>query len=179
MVRQAFRLCRTRHSSYLGPCAGRFLVVNTIDTQVSDPINSGLTPWRLAVWMDANAEGKRNERNPCENTRFSLGVENDRADTGRDDRTCLARPNSQARTGVEKNYLLCSADHEHDWRPYQPVDAQTTTTSVCHGYKCMHMYSLQLQGNVRINKKKHKKLRAVLWGREGENKSCQNHRSGI
>ena len=34
-------------------------------------------------------------------TRFGLGVENDRADVGRDDRTYLARPNS---SGAGKNY---------------------------------------------------------------------------
>ena len=34
--------------------------------------------------------------------RFSLSVENERADAGRDGRTCLARPNSRARTGTGK-----------------------------------------------------------------------------
>ena len=35
-------------------------------------------------------------------TRFSMGVENEQADAGRDDRTCLAKTNSQARTGTGK-----------------------------------------------------------------------------
>ena len=35
--------------------------------------------------------------------RFSLGVENERADAERDGRTHLARPNSQARTETGKN----------------------------------------------------------------------------
>ena len=35
-------------------------------------------------------------------TRFSLSVENDQADTGRDGGTCLGRPNSLARTGAGK-----------------------------------------------------------------------------
>ena len=35
-------------------------------------------------------------------TRFSLSVENEQADPGRDGRTRLARPNSQARTGTGK-----------------------------------------------------------------------------
>ena len=34
--------------------------------------------------------------------RFSLGVENGQADVGRDGLTCIARPNSQARTGTGK-----------------------------------------------------------------------------
>ena len=39
---------------------------------------------------------------PQVSTRFSLGVENEQADAGRDGRTRLARPNSQARTGTGK-----------------------------------------------------------------------------
>ena len=43
---------------------------------------------------------------PCKETlvgtRFSLSVENEQADAGRDGRTRLARPNSQARTGTGK-----------------------------------------------------------------------------
>ena len=46
-------------------------------------------------------------------------VENKQADAGPDGGTCLARPNSQARTETEKYglYLPCSADHEQDWQP--------------------------------------------------------------
>ena len=55
------------------------------------------------------AESERKERNPYVSTinsnRFSLGVENDRADAKRDARTCLAGPNSQARTGTAKSYF--------------------------------------------------------------------------
>ena len=42
---------------------------------------------------------------PGVRTRFSLmrHVENEQADAGRDGQTCLARPNSQARTGAEKH----------------------------------------------------------------------------
>ena len=35
-------------------------------------------------------------------TRSILGVEEERADAGREGRTCLTRPNSQARTGFIK-----------------------------------------------------------------------------
>ena len=44
--------------------------------------------------------------------RFSLSVENERADAGRDGRTCLARPNSQARTGTGKFHFPCSVDRK-------------------------------------------------------------------
>ena len=45
------------------PCAGRLSAVNAIGAQLRDPINSGLTQWRLAVLniiMDAAAEIGRN-----------------------------------------------------------------------------------------------------------------------
>ena len=45
-------------------------------------------------------------------------MENEQVDAGRDDRTRLARPNSQARTGTGKKRFSCSADHEQDWHPY-------------------------------------------------------------
>ena len=44
-------------------------------------------------------------------TRFSLGVEKEQADAGRDDLTGLARPNSH---------------NEQDWQPY-PVDPYSST----------------------------------------------------
>ena len=67
--------------------------MDAIGTQLRDPINSGLTRWRMAVLyklMDAAAELGR--------TRFSLSMENEQADAGRYCRIRLARPNSQART---------------------------------------------------------------------------------
>ena len=39
---------------------------------------------------------------PRVSTRFSLSEENEQADAGRDDLTCLARTNFQARTGIGK-----------------------------------------------------------------------------
>ena len=41
-------------------------------------------------------------RNPVSNNRFSLSVENEKADTGRDGQTCLAKPKSPARTVTGK-----------------------------------------------------------------------------
>ena len=53
----------------------------------------------LNKYMDAAAEIRRN---PKVSTRFSLSMENEQADAGRDGQTRLARPNSQARTGTGK-----------------------------------------------------------------------------
>ena len=53
---------------------------------------------------------------------FSLSVENEQADAGRDDgRTWLARSYSYARTGTTKFYFPYLAYHEQDWQPYQLI----------------------------------------------------------
>ena len=43
---------------------------------------------------------------PRISTRFSLSVENKQTDAGRDGQTCLARLNSQARTGTGKYFIF-------------------------------------------------------------------------
>ena len=49
-------------------------------------------------------------------------LEDEGANAGLEGQNCLARPNSQARTGTGKTYFPCSNDHEQDWQPL-PVDA--------------------------------------------------------
>ena len=53
----------------------------------------------------AGSGGK--ERSPRVSTinRFDLGVDKERAGAGRDGQNCLARPNSQPRTGTGKKYI--------------------------------------------------------------------------
>ena len=46
--------------------------------------------------MDAAVESLRNPASKHQPIRFSPGVENEQADAGRNGRTCLARPNTQA-----------------------------------------------------------------------------------
>ena len=73
------------------PRAGGLSVMNAIGAQLRNPINSGL---------DATAESGRN---PVRKHQIqSVCVEDEQDDTGRDGLTCLARPNSQARTGTGK-----------------------------------------------------------------------------
>ena len=50
--------------------------------------------------MDASAESGRN---PVSKHQIQPEYGDEQADAGRDCRTCLARPNSQARTGTEKS----------------------------------------------------------------------------
>ena len=70
-------------------------------------------------------ESGRKERIPLVSTRFRMGAENERADAERDGRTCLARPNSQARAWTGKMYFPCSADYRQDRQITIPVDAQS------------------------------------------------------
>ena len=46
--------------------------------------------------MDTVVERRSKKRIPRADTRYSLGVENEPADAGQDDRVCNARSNSQA-----------------------------------------------------------------------------------
>ena len=67
--------------------------------------------------MDAAAELGRN---PVSKHQIQLECGDEQADAGRDCRTRLARPNSQARTNAVRQVLInfpCSADHEQDWQP--------------------------------------------------------------
>ena len=76
--------------------------MNAIGTQLRGPTNSGLTRWRLAVLnitMDAAAEIGRN---PVCKHQIQSEYGDEQADAGRDCRTRLARPNSQARTRTGK-----------------------------------------------------------------------------
>ena len=72
--------------------------MNAIGTQMRDPINLGLTRWRIGglnKYMDAAAELGRN---PVSKQQIQPEYAHEQADAGRDCRTRLARPNSQART---------------------------------------------------------------------------------
>ena len=79
--------------------------------------------------MDAAAE---RGRNPVSKHQVQPDYGDEQADAGRDCRTRLARPNSQARTRTGKYSFSCSADHEQDWQPY-PVDPYSC-------YMCDHTY---------------------------------------
>ena len=78
--------------------------------------------------MDAAAEIGRN---PMSKHQISLSTKNEQVYAGRDGRTRLARPNSQARTGTGKYPFPCSADHEQDWQPH-PVDPYSAMCDIIH-----------------------------------------------
>ena len=79
--------------------------------------------------MDAAAELGGN---PVSKYQIQPEYGDEQADAGRDCRTRLARPSSQARTRTEKYSFPCSADHEQDWQPH-PVDPYSC-------YMCDHTY---------------------------------------
>ena len=77
------------------------------------------------------------ERNPEVSTRFSPSMENEQADAGRDGWTRLARPNSQAQTGLGEYQFSLSADREQEWQPY-PVDPVDPYSAICDDH--IHTY---------------------------------------
>ena len=94
---------------------------------------------------------------------FSLSVENERGLTRNGTAgTCLARPNSQARTGTRDIFIFpCSAHHEQDWQPY-PVDPYFL--AICDDHTYMHT-NIQTYCTVR---------KQFAFGRGARFKTCQH-----
>ena len=92
--------------------------MNAIGAQLRDPINSGLTQWRLAVLnikLDAAAEIGRN---PVCKHQIQPEYGDEQADA---DGTAepVSRDQILRRERGQKNiHFPCSADHEQDWQPY-------------------------------------------------------------
>ena len=80
------------------------------------PDKRGTGPMPVGGILDGVAESGKN---PV--SKHQVQPESDQTDAGRDGRTPLARPNSQARTRTGKKCFPCPADHEQDWQPY-PVN---------------------------------------------------------
>ena len=83
--------------------------------------------------MDAVA---KNERNPAvvstvNINRFSLGVENEQADAGRDRPNLSRETKFSGANGDEEIKSFRSAHHEQDWQPY-PVDPYPASTMTIH-----------------------------------------------
>ena len=84
--------------------------MNAIGTQLHDPIKSGLTRRRMPVQITIWTPPWKSGGIPGVSTRFSLSMENEQPDAGRESRTCLTRPNSQARAGTgEYSFSLFSS----------------------------------------------------------------------
>ena len=108
--------------------------MNAIGTQLRDPINSGLTRWRMAVSY-GRRRGTREESRKL-STRFSLSMEMSRLT-----RDGTAEPVSRDQIlrharGQGNVHFPCSADHEQDWQPY-PVDPYS---AICDDHTYIHTY---------------------------------------
>ena len=94
--------------------------MNAIGTQLRDPINSGLSRWRLAVLNVITDAAAEIGRNPV--CKFSLSMEMSRLT-----RDGTAEPVSRDQIlrreerGQGSIYFPCSVDHVQDWQPH-PVD---------------------------------------------------------
>ena len=85
--------------------------------------------------MDAAAEIGRN---PVSNHQIQPEYGNEQADAGRDSRTRLVRPNSQARTESENIHFPCSAGHEQDWQSYLDDPYSCYMLMTIHTYILMY-----------------------------------------
>ena len=100
------------------PCAGGLSAVNAIGTQLRDPINSGLTRWRMAVSINKWTPPRNSGGIPQVSTISSLNMKMSRLTpdgtaepVSRDQ--ILRRMRGQGNTDFP-----CSADHELGWQPY-------------------------------------------------------------
>ena len=71
---------------------------------------------------------------PGVSTRFSVSIENEQADTGRDGQTCLTKPNFQARTGTGKFFPVQLTMNRIG---NLPVDLYST---ICHDNTYINIY---------------------------------------
>ena len=110
--------------------------MNAIGMQLRDPINSGLTRWRMAVINECmNAVAERERNSLSKSTRFSLlSMEMSRL-TWEGTAEPVSRDQFLRHERGQGNiHCSCSADHVQDWQPY-PVDPY-----FC--YMCDHTYML-------------------------------------
>ena len=100
------------------PCASGLSAMNAIGAQMRDPINSGLTQWRLAVLniiMEAAAEIGRKS---YVSTRFRLSMEMSRLTRDGTGEPVSRDQILRRERGQGNVHFPCSADHVQDWQPY-------------------------------------------------------------
>ena len=97
------------------PSADGLSAVNVIGTKLRDPINTGLTRWRMVVYINRR-------RLPRASTRFSLSAWRMSRLTQDGTAKLVSRDQMLRRERGQGNiHSLCSADHEQVWQSY-PVD---------------------------------------------------------
>ena len=113
--------------------------MNAIGTHLRDPINSGLTRWRMVVSsMDAAAELGRN---PASKHQIQPEYGDKEADAGQNCRTRLA--SLRRERGQGNIHFPCSADHVQGWQPY-PVDPYSCYR-LCHDHSYILVVPIGLE----------------------------------
>ena len=154
------------------PCAGGLSAVNAIGTQLRDPINSGLTRWRMAVLNKAAAELGRNPASKHQiqpelfvvfftlTDRASMVMEMSRTRLARLSlcRLCVCVFLCSHWSLVDVPLIFfCPADHVPDWQPRvllgmveaRSVNVKKTTTTTTkfsgtHGGRKIFIFPVQL-----------------------------------
>ena len=104
--------------------------MNAIGTQLRDPINSGLTRWRMAV-IKINGRRRGTREESVVSTRFSLSMEMSRLTLDGTAEPVSRDQILRHERGQGNIHFSCSADHVQDWQPY-PVDPYSC-------YMCDHI----------------------------------------
>ena len=95
--------------------------MNAISTQLRDPMNSGLTRWRMAVLYKKWTPPRNSGGIPQVSSRFSLSTEMSRLTRDGTAEPVLRDQILRHERGQRNIHFSCSADHVQDWQPY-PVD---------------------------------------------------------
>ena len=98
--------------------------MNAIGTQLNDPINSGLTQWRLGVYVDTIA---KSGRNPVSKHQIQLVWKIIRLTWSGTIEPVSWDQILRHERGQGENYPR-SADHEEYWQPY-PIDPYSTESA--------------------------------------------------
>ena len=108
--------------------------MNAIGTQLRDPINSGLTRWRMAVSYGR----RRGTREESRKHQIQPEYGDEQTDAGRDGFSAASRDQILRHARGQGNvHFPCSADHEQDWQPY-PVDPYSAI--ICDDDTYIHSY---------------------------------------
>ena len=107
--------------------------MKAIDTQLFDPINSGLARWHMAVVSKYMAAAAELVRNPASKHQIQPDCGVEQADAGRDSGPVSRDQILRRERGQGNINFRCSTDHEQGWQPY-PVDPYYSC------YMCDHIY---------------------------------------
>ena len=113
--------------------------MNAIGTHLRDPINSGLTRWRMAVLnkqMDAAAELGRNL---VSKHQIQPEYEDEQADAGRDYQIRLARPNSISGANADRE-IFVSLDQLTTRSRIGNLTRLILTLAICDDRTYIHTY---------------------------------------